>query len=178
MKKSYSTILIYSLTLLLLIGCTKKLQANDKTIKKDIKPTINQSSNLYANTKYGFNFSLPESWKGYTIVIGTWEGLAIGGQNGEAIVEIGPIISIRHPQWTSQIPRQDIPIMVFTLNQWNSLQKGQFHIGAAPIGPSELGRNSSYIFALPARYNYSFPQGYEEVVNILKGNPLQTTKNN
>lgn len=142
------------------------------------KPTINQSFNSYANTQYGFNFSLPDSWKGYTIVSGTWEGLSIGGQNGEIIVESGPLISIRHPRWTTQSPRQDIPIIVFTLIQWNSLQQGKFHIGAAPIGPSELGRNSSYVFALPARYNFSFSKGYEEVENILKGNPLQATKNN
>ena len=173
MKKSCLTILLYALTLALLIGCTKKIQANEEIIKKDIKPTINQSSNLYSNTNYGFNFSLPNSWKGYSIINSTWEGLKIGGQNGETIVETGPLISIRHPQWSSQSPRQDIPIMVFTLTQWNSLQQGKFHIGAAPIGPSELGRNNKYIFALPARYNYSFPQGYEEVENILKGNPLE-----
>jgi len=44
--------------------------------------------------------------------------------------------------------------MVFTLSQWDSLQKYKFHIGAAPIGPSELGRNTKYIFELPARYNF------------------------
>ena len=137
---------------------------------------INQSYKLYVNTQYGFNFSLPESWKGYTIVSGKWEGLAIGGQNGEVVVETGPLISIRHPQWTTQSPRQDIPIMIFTISQWNSLQQEKFHIGAAPIGPSELGRNSSYVFALPARYNYSFPVGYEDVEDILKGNPLKVTK--
>lgn len=131
---------------------------------------------LYVNTQYGFNFSLPESWKGYTIVSGKWEGLAIGSQNGEVIVETGPLISIRHPKWTTQSPRQDIPIMVFTINQWNSLQQEKFHIGAAPMVPSELGRSSSYVFALPARYNYSFSKGYEEVENILKGNPLQVLK--
>ena len=178
MKKSYSAILICTSILVLLIGCTNQSQINEDIVTTAIKPTINQSSNLYANTQYGFNFSLPESWKGYTIVNGKWEGLAIGGESGESIVETGPLISIRHPQWTTQSPRQDIPIMVFTNNQWTSLQQEKFHIGAAPMGPSELGRNSSYVFALPARYNYSFPQGYEEVENILKANPLQSTKNN
>jgi len=63
--------------------------------------------------------------------------------------------------------------MIFTRAQWNSLQRGDFHIGAAPIGPSELARNSKYVFALPARYNYAFPIGFEEVEIILKNNPLQ-----
>ncbi|MDH7480274.1 MAG: hypothetical protein QHH02_09705, partial [Syntrophomonadaceae bacterium] len=125
---------------------------------------------VYRNSDYGFSFTLPVSWEGYTIVTGTWEGFAPGGASA---VERGPLVSIRHPQWTSQNPRQDIPIMVFTLAQWNSLQQGNFHIGAAPVGPRELGRNSRYVFALPARYNYAFPTGYEEVEQILAGNPLQ-----
>lgn len=59
--------------------------------------------------------------------------------------------------------------MIFTLEQWGSLLEGKFHIGAAPIGPTELGRNSKYVFALPARYNFAFPEGYEEVEEIIKG---------
>jgi hypothetical protein len=130
----------------------------------------------YQNPQYGFEFSLPESWKGYTLVAENWEGLAIDNSQGEKIIETGPTMLIRHPKWTAENPRQDIPIMIFTLAQWNSLQKEQFHIGSAPIGPSELGRNNEYVFALPARYNFAFPAGYEEVEEILKGNPLQTTE--
>jgi len=63
--------------------------------------------------------------------------------------------------------------MVLTVGQWNSLQQNKFHIGAAPINPSELGRNSRYVFALPARYNYAIPTGYEEVAKILQDKPLQ-----
>lgn len=32
---------------------------------------------LYRNTKYGFTFSLPSSWKGYSIVTSTWSGTAV-----------------------------------------------------------------------------------------------------
>ena len=127
---------------------------------------------VYDNIKYGFRFSLPQSWKGYTIVKSEWDGM--DSQTGKTI-DLGSIISIRHPLWTAQNPRQDIPIMIFTLAQWNALQQGKFHIGAAPIGPSELGRNSKYVFALPARYNYAFPTGYQEVETILKGKPLKPT---
>jgi hypothetical protein len=127
----------------------------------------------YQNTQYGFNFSLPLSWEGYSIITDTWKGWAPGPQ-GDVPAAQGPLISIRHPQWTQAVPRQDIPIMVFTIAQWNSLQQNTFHIGAAPIGPSELGRNAKYVFALPARYNYAFPVGYEEVDAILATKPLQT----
>lgn len=163
MKKSYYSIFVSAFILVSFLACTNHLP---------IKATTNQSSIVYSNSKYGFSFSLPESWRGYTIVRSTWEGAAVGDQSTEKIVETGLIISIRHPQWTAQSPRQDIPIMVFTIHQWNSLQKEKFHIGAAPIGPRELGRNNRYVFALPARYNFSFPTGYEEVESILDGNPL------
>jgi hypothetical protein len=64
--------------------------------------------------------------------------------------------------------------MVFNIPQWDALNRFEFHIGAAPIGPSELGRNSQYVFALPARYNYAYAEGWEEVEQILQGAPLQT----
>lgn len=134
-----------------------------------------QSANSieYQNTQYGFSFSLPKSWEGYSIIISKWEGYAYVDPQGDVMIEQGPLISIRHPQWTSQNPRQDIPIMVFTLTQWDSLLRDKFHIGAAPVNPTRLGFNADYVFALPARYNFAFPTGYEEVENILQNNPLQ-----
>jgi hypothetical protein len=127
----------------------------------------------YKNVQYGFDFILPATWKGYSIVIDNWNGYT-SGPVGDSLAEHGPILSIRHPQWTTNVPRQDIPIMIFTLKQWADLQQDRFHIGAAPINPSELGRNSKYVFALPARYNYSFLKGYEEVDMILQSKPLNT----
>jgi hypothetical protein len=85
---------------------------------------------VYENTRYGFRFYLPETWKGYLIAEEQWKGT----NNGE-LSETGPQLLIRHPDWTQEAPRQDIPIMVFTLEQWNALQKGDFYVSAAPIGP-------------------------------------------
>ena len=62
--------------------------------------------------------------------------------------------------------------MVFSRKQWNALQKDAFHIGAAPIGPNELGRNHKYVFALPARYNFAELPGLEEVDHIVQGKSL------
>ncbi len=124
----------------------------------------------YRNSEYGFGFTLPISWKGYTIITSQWQGWDMGNSaQGEVVSETGPMISIRHPEWTSAIPRQDIPVMVFTLAQWDKLQNDEFHIGAAPIGPRELGQNSKYVFAIPARYNYAFLPGFEEVDRIING---------
>ena len=127
----------------------------------------------YENTEYGFTFSMPDSWKNYSVMNTKWQGYSFDLNTQEQInVEQGPIISIHHPLWTEITPRQDIPIMIFTIDQWNKMQKDEFHIGAAPINPSELGRNKKYVFALPARYNYAYLTGFEEVDQIIKTNPL------
>ncbi|KUO60926.1 MAG: antirepressor [Gracilibacter sp. BRH_c7a] len=184
-KKTTLKWAVVALVLTLVVGCSSLSnpinppsngQNQQDTNAPNLPSLPPDSSNVYQNTQYGFSFSLPESWQGYSIVESQWEGLSLGSQTGEPIVETGPLVSIRDPRWTSQTPRQDIPIMVFTLAEWNSLQQGVFHIGAAPIGPSELGRNNTYVFALPARYNYAFPVGYEEVETILAGKPLLTTQ--
>lgn len=168
------------ISLSLLTGCAGK--AASQSSGSIVSPATRQEQEntqeslkavVYKNTEYGFDFTLPETWKDYKIITGKWEGLPPDVSPGDDKAVTGPMISIRHPLWTEENPRQDIPIMIFTNEQWNSLQKGEFHIGAAPIDPSELGHNSKYVFALPARYNYAFPTGYEEVEDILKNNPLK-----
>ncbi|MGA8489446.1 MAG: hypothetical protein WB711_03430 [Terriglobales bacterium] len=134
--------------------------------------TYQTTSIEYKNAQYGFCFTLPKSWKGYSILVDRWRGSDNNGPHGAETVTTGPIISIRHPQWTSADPRQDIPIMVFTISQWNALLKDKFVVSAAPIGPGELGRNRRYVFALPPRFDWAFPTGYQEVEQILTGKPL------
>ena len=63
--------------------------------------------------------------------------------------------------------------MIFTIAQWNKLAKEEFAVSAAPIGLKELGRNARYVFALPARYNFAFQTGWEEVEEIVQTNPLK-----
>lgn len=128
---------------------------------------------VYDNKEYGFRLMLPESWKGYTVVTGQWDGMSIPDNQGEKPAATGPSLSIRHPLWTKDAPRQDIPLYVFTLAQWNDMSQDKFHIGAAPIGPTELGRNSCFVIALPARYNYAYLKGFEEVDQILQSGALQ-----
>lgn len=128
---------------------------------------------LYKNNEYGFDFYLPENWEGYSVVEEEWEGYSLDAQGSQTLSTTGPFVSIRHPDWEYKSPRQDIPIFIFTISQWNDMENDKFHIGAAPINPSEIGRNKKYVFALPARYNFSYITGYEEVEEILKNKPLK-----
>ncbi len=121
----------------------------------------------YRNNDYGIMIDLPLTWENYTIVLDPWEGYSVGTSQ-QKIIEEGFTLLIRHPDWEYKSPRQDIPIMIFTLKQWSDMQADKFHIGAAPVNPSELGRNSKYVFAIPARYNFSYLTGFEEVETILQ----------
>ena len=124
----------------------------------------------YENKDYGFSFSLPDSWKGYAIIVDHWQGQMVDKSIEPMIPLTGPKILIRNSKWTQDTPRQDIPIMVFTIPQWNLIEAEQIAVGAAPILPSKLGQNKQYVFALPARYNFAFLPGFEEVDIIVKDN--------
>jgi len=186
-KKATIKYTVVALVLTFMVGCSNTKPVTPKVNDKDqSKSTITNNQNStstsstssspvnpnlveYKNSQYGFSFSLPASWKGYSIVTDKWEGTSI---TSGKVTETGPLYSIRNPQWTSGKPRQDIPIMVFTIEQWKLILQETLAVSAAPIGPSELGRNSNYVFALPARYNFAYPLGYEEVEQILQGKPL------
>ena len=145
-------------------------------VKRDNRWLIDKISSVgpekmrtHQREDYGFSFDFPSSWDGYSAIETIWEGNILGEEPG---TQWGPYILFRHPQWTEESPRQDIPIMLFTIEQWDLVQTGKLSVSAAPIPPSELGRNANYVFALPARYNFSFLEGFEEVEKILKKNPL------
>lgn len=125
---------------------------------------------VYTNQSYGLRISLPDSWLGFRVISEEGEGSAWHGVDPATAMEIegGPMIVLRHPQWTEAAPRQDIPLMVFTHEQWGHVIDGDWSLGAAPIPPTVLARNSTYVFALPARYNYAFPAGWEEVDALLQ----------
>jgi hypothetical protein len=122
----------------------------------------------YENIEYGFSLKLPKSWEEHTVFEEEWVS------NDKS--QTGVIVNIRHPRWTEEKPRQDIPIMIFTHEQWKLIEKEELSVGAAPIPPKYLGENDKYVFALPARYNFAFLEGYEEVEEIMANNPLEVIK--
>jgi hypothetical protein len=122
----------------------------------------------YRNAKFGFCFSLPASWKGYSILSDQWEGSTPDSQN----VSHGPRVRIRNPKWTEKDPYEDIPILVFTPAEWKLVTEEKLNVSAAPIGPSELGSNARYVFALPPRYNFDYATGWQEVETLLQNKSL------
>jgi hypothetical protein len=130
---------------------------------------------IYSNKQYGFTFTLPASWKGYTIQTVTWQGSASSGWTGTPppnFFDHGPALIIRNPQWTQADPHEDIPIWIFTHDQWNRVQNDRLIVSAAPFPPTELGHNKRFVFALPARYSYDELPGFEEVLKINANHPL------
>jgi hypothetical protein len=126
---------------------------------------------LYRDIQYGFCFRLPADWKGYTIVAEKWNGTVLDTNQKES----GPQLLIRNPKWTQDDPWQDIPIMIFTPRQWKIVEADNLAVSAAPIGPSELGRNSRYIFALPPRWiGFADANGMDEVQSLISQHPFQT----
>lgn len=121
---------------------------------------------VYENKKYGLHVALPSDWKGYKVLTQKWAAFKVSDPAGRDSV-FGPELVIRNPKWTQAKPYQDIPIMIFTASEWDQLSCDVLHIGAAPVGPRELAKNLNYVFALPARYNYAFPAGYEEVDRLI-----------
>lgn len=147
----------------------KSTEESDKSKEENTKSQLDVIEEhddfyMYGNIEYGFRLKLPLTWEEHSVFDEEWVS------NDET--QSGVIINIRHPQWTEENPRQDIPIMVFNHEQWKLIETKELSISAAPIGPKYLGENDEYVFALPARYNFAFPTGYEEVDEIMESNPL------
>ncbi|HOP63652.1 MAG TPA: hypothetical protein PK358_03880 [Spirochaetota bacterium] len=162
---------LFMLSVMILAGCNSLPSAAGADVESGLTSPMSGKV-IYVNSRYGFSFRLPDSWNGYSVLNDSWSA----SKNDVMTAETGPVISIRHPLWSKKKPRQDIPVMVFTLKQWGLVADEEVRISAAPVGPSELGRNNRYVFALPPRYNYAFPEGFKEVEKIIEAKPLLVVK--
>jgi hypothetical protein len=116
----------------------------------------------YYDAQYDLPFFLPASWKGYSVLHQEWDG---GG------AWRGPIIVFRNPQWRTNDPYQDIPVMVFTRSQWEVCGKngGFFPYAAGVI--TEMWHNPKYVFGIYSRYNAADSvKGWTEAAEIVDGN--------
>lgn len=116
---------------------------------------------VYENSQYGFTLQLAADWEGYAV--------------STSSVEYGAKVLLRHPKWTEASHYEDIPVLIYPIAKWQEWEKNHFegYPTAAPIGPTERGRNNMYVFATAPRYNYDFSTGWEEAEDIIK--TLKTT---
>ena len=125
-----------------------------------------QGQVIYTNSQYGFSLILPISWKGYSVLNEAWNGFLV---NDSSQKFQGLKVIIRNPNWTEANPWQDIPVMVFTKDEWTQVEAENLSVSAAPIPPSKLGENQNYVFALPPRWvGFTDALGQDEAVNITK----------
>lgn len=168
-NKTLPVIVMVLLAILLLGLVTYLIISKRAEVLPTNSVTASSTSVVYTNTELGFAFSLPEHWKGYTVLSTNWEGNPLVKN---VTRQTGVKLFIRNPKWTAQLPYQDIPILVFTVTQWNSYRNEEFSISAAPILATELGRNTTYVFALPPRWNFDYSEGFKEAEYILESKPL------
>jgi len=124
----------------------------------------------YYNAEYGFTFSLPAEWRGYSVLMEQWEVQSyVEALDKTVVAARGAVMVLRHPQWTPAEPHQDIPIMVFTRKQWDAEHEGKFSIGAGGVD-EEIGHNAKYVFAISSRFNWGEAKGWEEAGRVVERN--------
>jgi hypothetical protein len=121
-------------------------QKIDSQFQNNITP-INQTT-TYENNEYGFKITIPDSWKGYSVVESSWDGWLIDTDthyNGVTLI-------LENPKLVSENNFRGIPIMIITPDIWKLISEEKIAVSAAPIGPAKIGQNEKYIFATPPRY--------------------------
>jgi hypothetical protein len=141
----------------------KKVREAKSTLS--VAETFNSDWKNYRNEKYGFGIEFTDSWKGFTVETSVWNGRSL---DSDAAYN-GTLLVLKNPNTTPAQTWQDIPIMVFTHDVWDLVAKEKIAVSAAPIGPSKVGENASYVFATPPRwYGFTDAVGFEEAVEIVK----------
>ena len=120
----------------------------------------------YSNGQYGLKFYLPADWEGFSVLTNQWVGQPVDPANS---VEYGPVLVLRHPLWTTNSPREDIPIMVFTRKQWEEDHAEKFIIEAGGLD-EEVSHNDPYVFAIWSRFTFDELPGSEEAGKTVEEN--------
>jgi len=127
----------------------------------------------YRDTRYGLRFFLPPTWRGYSASVQQLEDERYSpAADKQVVVGHTPMIVLRHPQWQTNAPYQDIPILVFTRAQWDALHHGELWPSLFAGGMmDELCHNQEFVFAMSSRYNaVDEVRGWKEVAEVVGQN--------
>lgn len=114
-------------------------------------PSLQPSSaTIYHNDSYGLTFHLPSDWTGYGVLRDRWQANEHDDiLNRDVLAGTGPILILRHPKWRLGHRRQDIPILVFTTEQWKAAVPERIYAGGVI---HELCRNKHYVCGIYSRF--------------------------
>jgi hypothetical protein len=118
-------------------------------------------------------FFLPVNWQGYSALVQQWDGVHYSPPVDKVIVVgHGAMIVLRHPQWKASAPSQDIPILVFTLAQWDALHHGKLWPSQFAGGVmEEIWHNRQYVFGMSSRCAFEETVGrWKETADIVEQN--------
>jgi hypothetical protein len=85
---------------------------------------------------------LTEHWDGETY---------LPAKGKDVVLARGPIIVLRNPLWKTNDLCQDIPIHVFTRQQWDDIKLGDYNAAGAGGVIYELWHNDKYVFGIHSR---------------------------
>jgi hypothetical protein len=123
---------------------------------------------FYKNAEYEFSMIFPATWKNFIVQKNTWKGWLVDSQS-EHPDYTGVKLLFINPQTTDTQVYQDIPVLIFTKEQWGLISQEKLSVSAAPIGPAKIGETNDYIFATPPRwYGFTDAIGSQEAVDIVK----------
>jgi hypothetical protein len=126
----------------------------------------------YHNSQYNSTFCLPANWKGYSVLTRQWEGEEYAPEKDTVVkVADGPIIVLRNPQWKTNNLYQDIPVYIFTRQQWDDIHLGKYDAVGAGGVIDEIWHNDKYVFGIHSRYNADDSiNGWSKVQGIVNQN--------
>jgi hypothetical protein len=126
----------------------------------------------YHSEQYGLTLFLPADWKGCSVTIEQLQDETYSpAEDRQIVVGHTPMITLRHPQWQSGSPYQDIRILVFSRAQWDALHRGRLWPSLFAGGiMDELWHSNRFVFAIWSRYNWSELTGGRKVAAILDQN--------
>ena len=132
-----------------------------------------QPANLplrYHNAQYDFTFFLPSDWEGYSVKTEPWQADLRSADYQKVIgTEHGPILIFRHPRWKAGNLYQDIPILVFTRNQWDAVIPQRLFVGAGGT-IDEISHSAGFVFGINSRHNWTELEGWEQTGRIVQQN--------
>ncbi|HEY3760347.1 MAG TPA: hypothetical protein VGN23_01175 [Verrucomicrobiae bacterium] len=110
----------------------------------------------YHNSRYNLTFYLPADWHGYLVQTRQWNGITYAqATDRDEVVTHGQMIDIlRGAQGKTGKPYQDIPIFIFTRQQWDDMHHGKFVDDQYAGGVIyEMWHNDDYVFGISSRFN-------------------------